>query len=297
MSVNQNTFRRWKVVDLITWSTSYLEEKGFENSRLQVERLLSHSLKLNRVELYLNFDKPLTPDELAEFKALFKRRLEGVPLQYILGETEFMSLPFKVGPGILIPRPETETLVEKCIDYCSEIGTKVNSISILDVGTGSGNIAVSLAKYVDKANIVAIDVSETALNQARENARLNGFEKKILFKHCDIMGSLPKEFLNAFDLVVSNPPYISITDYQLLTREVRDFEPKLALCAGEFGLDFYCKFSEILVTLLKENGTAYFEIGEDLTSDIKDLFTKAGYYDITVIKDLADKDRILKIKK
>ena len=294
MSAVQQKQKQWKLIDLLNWTADYLADKGFENGRLETERLLAHSLNLRRIDLYVNFDRPLIPEELSHFKTLLKRRLEHEPLQYILGETEFYSLPFKVAPGILIPRPETEILVDQVRDVCAEVPEN-ETIHILDVGTGSGCIAIACAHNIPNAEITAVDISEQALEIAQQNAELNGVAEKITFFQQDALNEWKTEYHQKFDVIVSNPPYISAAEYEKLDDEIKNFEPKNALIAGEKGLDFYHNFLFQLKNLLKPNGFVLFEIGETQAESISGFYSSNGY-ETEIIKDLADKDRILKIK-
>jgi release factor glutamine methyltransferase len=274
--------RHWTVIELLKWTADYLAEKKFDNARLTGERLLCHVLGVRRVDLYVNFDRPLSADELAAFKHLLKRRLSFEPLQYIIGETEFFSLSFNVGPGVLIPRPETELLVEKVIDY----GRTLTSCRILDIGTGSGCIAVSLAKHLELARITAIDNSEQALDQARENAEKNQVLDRIQFLLWDFFSDqLP--FSQPFDIVAANPPYISQSDYDELAPEIRNFEPNSALLAGADGLDAYHALKARLSRLLEPGGKAFFEIGADQAAALHRLFQN-----LIILQDFAGRDRL-----
>ncbi len=293
----QDKQNRWTIIQLINWTTRHLSEKGFESSRLNAEILLAHSLKCSRVQLYLDFDRPLLAEELAEYKALLKRRLNNEPLQYITGQCEFMSLPFTVAPGVLIPRPETETLVEMVIDFCKSLPETSPKLLILDIGTGSGNIAVSLAHYIAGCQVVALDISEIALNIARHNAVLNHVESCVQFIQLDMMNVRQEQFHNCFDILVSNPPYISTAEYEQLPREIKDYEPQNSLLAGQQGLDFYIHFPEFFIYLLKENGAAFFEIGENQAEQIKQIFDRAGFKSVEFFRDLAGKDRIVQVCK
>ena len=287
--------KKWTVIELINWTTEYLKEKDFDNSRLQVERLLGHTFGFDRVKLYLNFDRPLMPDELAKFKSLLKRRLNHEPLQYIIGESEFMSLPFRVAPGVLIPRPETEILVEKCMEYIKQCFPD-QQVKILDIGTGCGNIAVSLAKYLENAIVTAIDISQKALNLAVENGRINNVSERIDFKLFNIHDEIPEIFRHAFNVVVSNPPYIRQNEFALLVKEIRDFEPKEALLAGEDGLVFYQRISNLLDYLFAEKSCAFFEIGEDMSGLTSKIF-QCKNFKTTIFNDLSGKDRVVRVQR
>jgi release factor glutamine methyltransferase len=280
---------------MIQWSTEYLGEKGFENGRLLAERLLACVLKLRRVELYLQFDRPLTNEELARYKGLFLRLVAHEPLQYLLGETEFMSLPFLIGPGALIPRPETELLVEKALAQAQEFLEKQEQIRIADIGTGSGCIAVSLAHELPGARVVAIDVSADALKWAAKNSELNGVNDRLTLVQHDLAGAPATEWRGAFDLVVSNPPYIRSADWKGLAPEIRDHEPREALIGGEDGLDAYRRLAEWLPYLLKSDGHAFLEIGDGMALSTENLFREAGFQGSVFFHDLAGKERLVQL--
>jgi release factor glutamine methyltransferase len=274
--------RRWTVIELLKWTADYLGEKKFDNARLNAERLLCHVLNCRRVDLYVNFERPLAAEELAFYKNLLKRRLSFEPLQYIIGETEFFSLTFKVSPAVLIPRPETELLVEQVIAH----GRDLQPGRILDIGTGSGCIAISLAKHLPQAHITAIDQSPAALSLARENAALQQVAERIDFLEWDFSGT-EFPFSEPFDIVASNPPYIRKSDYERLPAEIKNFEPLEALAAGIDGLEAYRHLRRWLSRLLIGGGRAFFEIGADQTADIQQLFPDAA-----MVQDLAGRDRV-----
>ncbi len=182
---------QWTVIKLINWTSQYLHEKGFDNARLEAERLLAHTLKKRRIDLYLLFDRPLTPSELSLFKTFLKRRLALEPIQYITQETEFFSLPFYVDGRVLIPRPETEILVQLAFEHISTTCRNVSPVRILDVGTGCGNIAIALAKNIKAATLAAVDVSNAALAVARQNAENHGVSERIDFVNWDVFDPPP----------------------------------------------------------------------------------------------------------
>jgi release factor glutamine methyltransferase len=292
----QDHSKQWKLVELINWTADYLAQKGFNNSRLQAERLLAHVLKMARVGLYLNFDRPLNNDELAEFKSVLKRRLAHEPIQYIIGEIEFFSLAFKVAPGVLIPRPETEVLVEKAMELCQSKFSHLTKISILDVGTGSGCIAVSIAKNVSTASVVAVDISSSALQIAQENTVMHNVQDSIRFELLDALKPWPDTFHHFFDVVLCNPPYIKDDEFANLDAEIRLFEPEIALLGGQDGLDFYKKFAPHLTTLIKPGGRIFFEISPSLTTNIISIFHSAGLINPEIYQDLSHKERILSLE-
>lgn len=290
----QKNNQPWTIISLLQTSASYLQKKRFRQPRLEAELLLAHTLKLRRIDLYLQFDRPLTGDELSQYKKLLQRRLTHEPLQYIIGETEFMSQPFYVGPGVLIPRPETEILVEKALQWCNEVMADKNEISILDVGTGCGNISITLALNNNRCRVMAIDVSAEALEYAKKNADRHGVAGRVQFFQHDIRAEAPKQWQGYFDLIVSNPPYISSHEFSLLDEEIKKYEPKEALWGGEDGMDFYRIFANRLLPLLNARGRIFLEIGADMGKKVIDIF-KNRCRSIQLFPDLAGRDRVLSL--
>ncbi|MGE5313798.1 MAG: peptide chain release factor N(5)-glutamine methyltransferase [Acidobacteriota bacterium] len=295
----------WTVLELITWSTAYLQEKKIDEARLTAELLLAHALSMKRIQLYMNFDKPLKPDELAAYKALFKRRLEREPVQYIVGSTEFMGLPFAVDPRVLIPRPETEILVEETIRLCKELRSGA-PVSLLDIGTGSGCIAVSCAKLIPSSRIAAVDASASALDAARANADRNGAE--IAFMHADIFsdeiyqlecGGVSavhepqggREERSGFDAIVSNPPYISCAVYETLQPEITKYEPRSAETDGADGLSFYRRIAVIGKALLARDGFIAVEHAWDQQEAVASIFRSEGWRTIGTVNDYSGHPR------
>jgi release factor glutamine methyltransferase len=288
----------YRVIDILKMSTDYLEKKGIENPRLNVELLLGHVLNLNRVQLYLNFEKPLAPSELDQFRRFLKRRAGHEPIQYIQGETEFYSLKLKVNRSTLIPRPETEILVDKIIETCNKTFSQLDKITILDIGSGCGNIAISLAKNVQNAYILGIDINEETLKIAAENAQIHGVEDRIQFKVADLFDdNFFLKLTNKIDIVVSNPPYISQEEFEHLPQEVKNHEPYIALNGGRDGLTFYDRILQISKNILRSDGIIGFEIGYDKGNEIKEIALKYGFKDVEIFKDLNEIDRVIIAKK
>lgn len=283
----------WTLLRMIQWSTDYLSTRGFDNSRLLSERLLAHVLGLRRVDLYLQFDRPLTPAELAHYKQLFLRLIAHEPLQFLLGETEFMSLSFAVGPGVLIPRPETELLVEKALERARAVADREGAVRIIDLGTGSGCIAISLAKHLPEASVVAVDLSSEALKWAERNSAAHGVGSRIELVEHDFRNSPLPSWRGGFDLAVSNPPYIRNGEWAGLAAEIRDHEPREALLGGEDGLDAYNSLAKMLPVVLKTGGEALIEFGDGMSAAVGAIFKQAGYTGVEVFFDLAGRERLV----
>ncbi len=284
----------WRIIELIHWTTSYLQEKDFPTPRTDVEWLLTSVLNCSRVQLYADFEKPLTPEELSEFKTLLKLRLEYKPVQYIIGKTEFMGLPFHVDERVLIPRPETEILVETAVDWLRK--QPKGSRKALDIGTGSGCIAVSIAALAPKASIVALDTSPEAIQVAEENAVRNRVQDKIIFQHTDILESDPGDV--HFNLIVSNPPYIGENERPRVQKDVLKYEPEEALFTGNDGLTFFRHFAAQSAGWLKDGGKIMLETGGDHQSQpVRELFRENGWKKIEILKDYNRQGRILTASK
>jgi release factor glutamine methyltransferase len=275
------------VLESITLSTEYLKNKGIESPRINAELLLANILNCKRLSLYLLFDRPLAEDEVVKYRELLKRRSKFEPLQYIVGNVEFYGLEFNVNPSVLIPRPETELLVESIVD----IYKNYDPVNILDIGTGSGNISVALAKNISNSYITAIDISDNALKTAKENAVLNSVDNKIDFIRSDFL----KEELNLldFDVIVSNPPYIAINEYETLRPELRVYEPKEALTDNNSGYMFYEVISSRAYSILKQGGRLFFEVGKDQYSEVNRIMIKNNFQNISIRKDYQSIERVI----
>lgn len=273
----------WTVVQLLRWTADYFNGKDIESGRLEAELLLAHTLDLDRVGLYLHFDRPLTPAELADFRAKVQRRARREPVQYILAEAEFWSLPLQVGPDVLIPRSDTEVLVEEALQHLQQGG------SMLDVGTGSGAIAIAVASERPAVEVTAIDCSRPALTVARANAERHGLSGRITCRQGDL-AALPA---GPYDLVVSNPPYIAEPEWAGLMTEVRDHEPRIALHGGIDGLDAYRHLARQAMTVLKPGGWLLVEVGADQADAVRELFEQAGLSALGVRKDYAGIARVV----
>jgi len=281
--------RTWTILPLLEWAQQYLTGRSFDEARLNAELLLARALGLKRLDLYLQFDRPLTAGELETFRTLFKRRLSHEPLQYVLGETEFMGFVLDVSPAVLIPRPETEELVEDALAWLRECGRE--EARILEIGTGSGNIAVALGALLPGAHVTTVEVSAAAAEVARRNCLRNGVRNvECLTADFGTMECPPA----AFDLVIANPPYVSAAELPGLEPEVRDFEPAEALTDGGDGLRFIRLIASRAGGLLVPGGGMFLEIGAGQETDARAIARDAGLTGVDVKKDFAGIGRILR---
>lgn len=272
----------WTTLKVLTWTTGYLAEKGVENARREAEWLLCEATGLDRVGLYLNFDKPMNDDELAAYRALVTRRGKREPLQHILGSQEFDGLSFLVTPAVLIPRHDTETLLEQALQHAP------HPHSVLDIGTGSGCIAIALARRLPEAQVTAVDLSVEALALAQRNAELHG--AAVEFLQGSFFGPVAGR---RFDLIVSNPPYITSADLLALQPEVRDHEPILALDGGPDGLTAYRAIVSQAAAHLEPNGWLLLEVGAGQATDVAALLAQAGFGGIITITDPGGIERVV----
>jgi len=276
------------VLEVIKLSTEYLQKKGVESPRANAEILLAEILKCKRLELYLAFDKPLAENEVQIYREAIRKRGLRIPLQYIIGTVEFYGLKLIVNEYVLIPRTETELLVEKIVNESD----KSANLNILDIGSGSGNISLSISKNLPNSKVVAIDISENALAVAKQNAELNTLQDKVEFRLFDII----KDDLNSlgkYDLIVSNPPYVSENDYDNLEPELKNHEPKIALSDNSDGVSFYKHILETSDQLLNKPGKIYFELGIDQSAQVRKYFEQNNYVNIKITKDYSGIDRII----
>jgi release factor glutamine methyltransferase len=287
------------ILEVINKTTPYFEKQGIESPRLTIELLLAHLLKKKRMQLYLEFERDLDEKTLEALRGMVKRRVAGEPLQYITGETEFYGLKLMVDKRVLIPRPETELLVETVAGRVktedggqkAEGGERKEVAKIVDVGTGSGCIAIALAKKLPTAEITAIDVSEEALEVARGNAKLHQVEKNIRFLESDLLEIVPSGFVA--DAIVSNPPYIADGEMAKLPKEVRDFEPVRALAAGEDGLKVIRRLVMNARRFLSSSGFMALEIGAGQRVAVEEIFGQRGWDVVEVVKDLQGHERVI----
>ena len=279
------------VLEVIQRSAEFLAKKGVESPRLQIELLLAHALKIQRMQLYLNFERELTATELENLRELVKRRAQREPLQHIIGSTNFCGLDFSVNRQVLIPRPETELLAERAWKFLQQRGETNANPTAMDFGTGSGCLAVSLAVKCPAAEIHAVDISAEALAMARENATRHKVMERIRFYEGNGFGALDKP--KKFDLIVANPPYIASEEIATLEPEVREYDPKIALDGGEDGLEFYRILALETAGWLRADGKIMLEFGEGQAEFICEIFQKQMWIVEAVEADYCQRLRFL----
>lgn len=279
----------WTIIKILDWTKQYFADRGVENPRLDAEVLLCAVLQCERIKLYMDFERPLTGAELSQYKKYVARRGQHEPLAYILGEKEFMRNSFKVTPATLVPRPETELLVESLIKAAR--GLKADGdVKILDIGTGSGAIIVSLLDYLPNAKGVGVDISVDALIVAEENSRRIGVRERAGFMQSDLFSRIPAD--KKFDIIVSNPPYIPAADIAGLAKDVQK-EPRGALDGGADGLDFYRRIISEAMDHMTDEGILAFEVGINQAQVVAELCRKAGFKATAIRKDYADIERMV----
>ena len=278
---------RWTMLKVIKWTTEHFQQKGIDNPRLEAEVLLAHLLGIDRMGLYLNYETPLTEGERAAYREMIQRRTAGEPIAYIVGYKEFWSMRFAVSPECLIPRPETEHLVEETV----RIGKGLQpSLRALEIGHGCGAMAIALATELEGVQIVATDVSPGARSLAQENADAYGVGDRIQF----VLGDLYPSGEGSFGLICSNPPYIPTGEILQLAPEVRDYEPLTALDGGEDGLRFFREITQGAPDFLAEGGWLLLEMGKGQDPQVAAMLQERGFTHIDLIPDYAGVKRVIK---
>lgn len=289
----------WTIKRVLDWTCGYLERRGDEHPRLSAEWLLAAVTGLSRVELYVNFDRPLDASELAEMHAAIERRAAGEPLQYVTGEMPFRHIVLRCERGVLIPRPETEVLVDAAlegVDRAKGRGAGAEGgVRVLEVGTGTGCVALSLASERPGTLVTATDLSPRAVALARRNREALCLEEAVDIVECDLASDVSDELMGTFSVLVSNPPYIPTRVLaEEVPAEVRDFEPELALDGGEDGLDVFRRLLELAPTALEPGGTLTVELFEEGLGTAAELTrTQGGWASVEVREDLTHRPRVL----
>ena len=288
MKVSTNGIKKtWRIIEIIKWGEEYFELKGFENPKQEIEWLLCDLLQLKRIDLYLKFEDIINKSKLKKLKSWIKRRIQREPLQYITGKVEFYGLKFISTPQALIPRPETERLVDITLNSLK----KIPEPKILEIGTGSGCVSIAVSNKKPRANILSLDISKNALELAEINAKSNNC-KNINFLEMDFLNEIPD---GRFDILISNPPYIPQKEIENIMPEVKNYEPRIALTDFEEGLNFYYRIAKVGRTLIP-NGIIILEVGlGNHPQKVFSLFKEAGFDQLELIKDYNNNERILKI--
>ena len=286
----------WTIGRLLQWTADYLKQHGSGSPRLEAEVLLAHARGCGRVELYTGFGEPADETLRTKFRALVKRRAEGVPVAYLVGHREFYSLLFRVTPGVLIPRPETEFLVITLLDLMKGYGPIDRPVDVADVGTGSGVIAVCVARHAPRARLTAIDVSRPALVVARDNARRLEVAQRIEFVESDLFATIPRE--RQFDFVASNPPYVTSEEFAALPPEVRAHEPEIALVAGASGTALIERLIPQAAERLRPGGSLLLEISPMVQQRVETLIEADERFEPGgTVKDLAGLPRVVQARR
>ncbi len=279
----------WTIGRILKWTEDYFAQKGIENPRLDAEVLLSHVLQKQRIYLYVHFDEPLQAAELAAFREMIKKRIAHVPVAYILGEKEFMGLTFKVTEATLVPRPDTEILVQAAVDRLRQLGR--SNPRFADIGTGTGAVGLSVLHFVQDAALDTVDISPAARAVAEENAASLELNERAHFFTGDLLAPLQG---NTYTAILSNPPYIPAKDIEGLSEDVRTSEPHTALDGGEDGLDFYRRLCAEAPAMLEAGGFMAFEVGIEQAGDVAELAEKNPLISRTeILKDYAGIERVV----
>ena len=278
----------WTIGKILKWTTDFFKRKNLDSPRLDAEILLAHVLQKNRVYLYSNFDEPLEKSELNLYHDIIEQRANGKPAAYIIGHKEFFTLKFKVNSNVLIPRPDTETLVTAV----SQRLKSKDSAEILDLCTGSGCVALSIINFLPNVSAVLTDISEDVIEIAHENAANLILLDRIEFFCGDLFEAI-KDSPRQFDAIVSNPPYIPSQDILKLSDDVKNYEPILALDGGTDGLDFYRRIASESLQYLKSDGFVAVEIGFEQADDVEKIFRSAGFNQVELKKDLSNINRVV----
>ena len=282
----------WTIKALLAWTTDFLAKKGIESPRADAQILLGHVLGYDKTYLTVNFAEQPAEADRNRFKELIQRRVAGWPVAYLVGHRGFYTLDFEVTPAVLVPRPDTETLVLEALTWLKP----VRGPAVLDLGTGSGCIAVTIAHEKKDARVTATDVSPDALEVARRNATRHGVADRVTFLHGDLFAPLPAG--SAFDLVASNPPYIAHHEFAGLQREVRDHEPRGALDGGADGLAYYRRIAAGVGPVLKPGGRLLLEIGSTQDADVRAILAAQPELEVgPTLKDMAGHPRVVSAKK
>lgn len=306
--------RQWSVKEILDWCQDYLGRHGDENPRLSAEWLLAEALDMSRIDLYLNYAKPLSAEERAKMREWVRRRGAGEPLQLICGYAPFRHLTIRVEPGVLVPRPETEVLVSEALKALElpsvaahvvsgpggleeTLEAELPDIEVVDLCTGSGCIACSIASEYPAAHVVALDIDPAALRLAQRNIDELGLCDRVELLHSDLLAELMSDGRDRYDLIISNPPYVPTAVCQSLDTEVKDYDPMLALDGGEDGLDLVRRFASDALFCLKPGALLAMELYEGHMDKAKALLQEQGFVSVSVKEDLTGRPRVILARK
>jgi release factor glutamine methyltransferase len=286
----------WTLIKLVQWAAGYFDSHHIDSPRATAEILLAHAINAKRIDLYLRYDQPLNSDELNRFKTLIKRRTNREPVAYILGRKEFWSMDLEVNRTVLIPRPETECLVERALESLAA-DPKPGCKSVLELGTGSGAVILALASENSRHSYLATDISIDAVRVARRNSMHHGMDAKIRFIVADWFAPFDAKS-GIFDLIVSNPPYIKSGDLKRLQPEIHVYEPVAALDGAKDGLRYLRHIIQCAYLYLKPTGALLLEMGHDQQAPLKQIIEACGQYeDAQFYKDYSGHDRIVSMRR
>ncbi|MHB9072223.1 MAG: peptide chain release factor N(5)-glutamine methyltransferase [Desulfobaccales bacterium] len=285
----------WTILELLRWTTGYFRDKGVSEPRASAEVLLAHTLDVSRLDLYLRYDQPLNAEELARFKALVVRRRQGEPVAYLTGHREFWSLDFQVTPAVLIPRPETETLVAAAVEAAHDLEQNTSGRG-LEIGVGSGAMIIALAKELPEMHWTGVDLSVAALEVAQDNARRHGVFERVHLLQGDLLSAFKPQA--SFDVLVANLPYVPQPEWEQLPRDIKDFEPQPALLAGKDGLDLIRPLVRQAHQYIKAGGWMLLEVGDGQAEKVAGLMQQTGAYDrVETIKDFSGIERVVRARR
>lgn len=295
MSAQRGSNETWTVLKMLEWITGYFEKQGFDSPRYEAEVLLEHALNMQRIMIYANFDRPLQSSELDVIRPMVKRRGKYEPMAYITGSRGFWTIDLKTDARALIPRPDTEALVEAALEKLDARAKERadHRVRVIDIGTGSGAIALAIAHDREQAEVAAVDISAPALSLARENAEALDLSERVTFFEADLFAGLPAEWVESLDIVVSNPPYVSRDEEEIMGKGVKAFEPEGALFAEDDGLAIIKRLVPEAYSALAPGGWLLCEIGFAQGSVVKEIFSNQGFVEVSVRKDLGRKDRVV----
>ena len=282
----------WTIGSLLQWTTDYLRQHGSETARLDAEVLLAEAHGCRRIDLYTAYEEIAHEPTRVAYRELVQRRAEGAPVAYLVGRREFYSHIFRVTPDVLIPRPETEFVLVALLDLVKQRETDAGIVRIVDVGTGSGVLAICAALHIPNSQVTAIDISPAALEIARTNAAEHHVDERIEFREGDLLSNLPTD--HAIDYIISNPPYVRSSEWESLAPDIRDYEPRVALLAGDKGTEIIARLVAESSKRLNPDGWLILEVSPVIVDDVSAIITREpGFSPPRIVKDLSHQPRVV----